>query len=51
MAVLEECGPDAERQEVKRDEQELEQFSSRSRRRPCAEPREKEERDHQRVRV
>ena len=51
MAVLVEYGPDAERQEVKRDEQELEQLSSRSRRLPCAVPRVKEERDHLRVRV
>ena len=51
MAVSVEYGPDAERQEVKRDEQELQNSSAAGQEDDPGQSQEREERDHQRVRV
>ena len=50
MAVPEEFGPDAERQEVKRDEQEFRTAQQQVKKTTLGRAR-REERDHQRVRV
>ena len=51
MAVPEEYGPDAERKEVKRDEQEFRKAQQVNKTTLARARREREERDHQRVRV